>query len=203
MTDYNPNDEPDTQEKADAYINWCAENFVNLSGALEPRTFRKAIRCAAWLLVVAVAQLHLDDDVETDREELLEQLGLYQRLARAIERQQHHFPIERLIVTRSTIDCWEPVGMYADCLLEAAKDAVSALMLIETHPLIDLWDLECPDVWALLDEGAGRLAVINEAKNLSYADYAVRRNESVVAKFTWQRANNLSRGMGGYPLSPN
>jgi hypothetical protein len=76
-------------------------------------------------------------------------------------------------------------------------------MLIETHPLLNLWDVECPDVWALLDHGADVLACINDADELTYADYAIRRNDAVVAQFTWQRANNLSRGMGGYPLSPN
>jgi hypothetical protein len=202
VTDFDPNVEPQTHEQADAYLNWCAENFVRLSMS-EPRTYRNAIRCAAWLLVVATAQFHLDEDVEQDREALLEQIALYSRLARAIERQRDHIPIERLIVSRSTMDCWEPVGAYADHLLCAAKDALAALMLIETHPLLNLWDVECPDVWALLDHGADVLACINDADELTYADYAIRRNDAVVAQFTWQRANNLSRGMGGYPLSPN
>jgi hypothetical protein len=202
MTDFDPNVEPETQEQADAYINWCAENFVRLSRS-KPRTYRKALRCAAWLFVVAVAQLHLDDDVEQDRDALLEQIALYSRLARNIERQRDHVPIERLIVSRATMDCWEPVGEYADCLLLAAKAALSALMLIEMYPLVNLWDMECADVWALLDDGADTLATINAADELSFDDYAVRRDDGVVAQFTWQRANNLSRGMGGYPLSPN
>lgn len=202
MTDFDPNVEPETQAQADAYLNWCAENFVRLSRTA-PRTYRKAVRCAAWLLVVAVAQLHLDDDVEQDRDALLEQIALYSQLARAIERQRDHIPIERLIVCRSTMDCWEPVGNYADRLLCAAKNALSALMLIETYPLVNLWSMECPDVWALLDDGANALAAINEADDLYFDDYAIRRNDEVVAQFTWQRANNISRKTGGYPLSPN
>jgi hypothetical protein len=161
------------------------------------------MRCSAWLLVVACAQLHLDDDIEVNREPLLEQLGMYSKLARAIERQRQHFTVERLIVLRSSLDCWEAVGYWAENLLRAARCAVAALMLFELHPLIDLYELECADVWALLDAAAAELADINSAVDLGFQDYAVQPAEMVTAKFTWQRANNLVRHVGGGPLSPN
>lgn len=202
MTDFDPNTEPETQEQADAYVGWCAESFMRLSQG-ERRTYRSGIRCAHWLLVVSCAMLHLDDDVEHDREALLEQLGMYSKLARTLERQRDHLPIERLIVLRSSLDCWEPVGAYASNLLHAASMATAALILVDLHPLVDLWGLDAPDVWALLIEGANGLAIINQDPDLSYADYAVRRHEGVVAKFTWQRVNNISRRVNAPPISPN
>lgn len=199
---FDPNVEPETREDADAYVAWAAENFMRLSQS-ERRTYRTAVRCAHWLLVVAAAAFHLDDDVEVDRDALLEQLAMYSKLARAIERQRDRLPVEKLIVLRSSLDCWEPVGIWGSQLLAAARTAVSALMLIELHPLVDLWELECPDVWALLEEGAMQLAMINEADELEWQDYAIRPSESVTAKFTWQQVNNLSRRVGGGPLSAN
>ena len=79
MTDFDPNVEPSTQDEANAYVHWCAENFTRLSVS-GPWTYRTALRCAHWLLVVAVAQLHLEGDVD-NREALLEQLaaGVEQR----------------------------------------------------------------------------------------------------------------------------
>ena len=195
MSDFDPNVEPSTQDEADAYINWCAENFMRLSsdGA---RTYRSALRCAHWLLVVAIAQLHLDDGVERDRDALLEQLAAYQRLARVIERQRDHVPAERLILLRSSLDCWEGVGEWSVALLNAAKSAVSALLLIECYPLVDLWSLDAPDAWVLLDDGCQQLADINVAEELSFDDYAIRPDEMVIAKYTWQRANNIARHVG-------
>lgn len=202
VTEFDPNDDPETQEQADAYINWCAENFMRLARAPN-RTYRSAIRCAAWLFVVASAQLHLDEDVTANRDELLEQLAKYQALGRAIERQQVRFPVEQTIVLRASLDCWEPVGEWARCLLTAAKNAVAARLLIELHPLVDLWELQAPDVWSLLDDGTMQLASINAAEELDFADYAIRPNEAVVAKWTWQRVNNIARHAGSEPMSPN
>lgn len=202
MTNFDPNVEPETQEQADEYVGWAAENFMRLSQS-EQRTYRTAVRCAHWLLVVSVAAFHLDEDAEANRDALLEQLALYSKLARMIERQRNRLPVEKLIVLRSSLDCWEPVGTWGTQLLTAARTAVAALILIELHPLIDLWELECPDVWALLDEGAAQLAMINDADELEWPDYAIRPSESVTAKFTWQQVNNLSRRVGGGPLSAN
>lgn len=200
---FDPNDEPETEEQADAYINWCADNFMRLSQGAA-RTNRTAVRCAHWLLVVSVAQLHLDDEVQgDDREALMEQLAMYQQLARALERQRQHFAIERLIALRSSLDCWRPTGDWAGHLLAAAKCAVGALMLIELHLLIDLWELECPDVWAQIQSGGDYLGAINIADDLSFADFAVTRDEGVTSKFTWQRANNIVRHVGMGPLSAN
>lgn len=204
MTPFDPNDPLDSQEQADAYINWCAENFLRLH-ASGRYTYRTGIRAAAWLHVVAVAQLHLDDDVTDDRETLLRQLTVHQNVARLIERQQEKLPIERLLVVRSTFDCWEPVGRYAAHLLNTARCALMAIIIIDLHPLIDLWEVQAPDVWALLDAGAVWLSQINEhASSLEYDDYAVRPNDDVIAKMTWQQVNNLVRHAGlQAPLSPN
>ena len=195
MTDFDPNAEPSTQEEADAYVNWCAQNFMRAS-TNGSHTYRSALRCAHWLLVVAIAQLHLDDDWERDREALLEQLAAYQRLARVIERQRDHVPVERLILLRSSLDCWESVGEWSASLLHAGKNAVSALLLIEMYPLVDLWELPAPDAWALLDEGCQVLADINLADGLDFADYAIRPDDMVIARYTWQRANNIARHVG-------
>lgn len=204
MTDFDPNAEIDSNEAADAYVTWCAENFMRLSEGA-PRTYRTAIRCAQWLLVCSTAQLHVDEEIESEEEEaaLNQQILMYFQLARTLERQRDRIPSERLIVLRSSLDCWEPVGAWAENLLTAAKCAASALLLIDVHPLVELWDVSCPDVWELLSAGRDQLAIINDAPSLDFQDFAVRRNEMVTAKFTWQRANNIVRHVGLPPLSPN
>lgn len=203
MDTFDPNIEPDSQEQMDAYLTWCADNFMRLSQS-ERRTYRTAIRCAAWLLIAATAQLHLDDEVEHDREPLLHQLAAYQQLARAIERQRQHADLTALMTLRASLDCWEPIGACASFLLDAAKAAVAAMLLIEAHPLVDLWDLSAPDAWALIEDGRESLAMINDyAEDLTYSHYAVRRDDQVTAKFTWQRVNNMHRHLGAPPASPN
>lgn len=151
--------------------------------------------------MVSVAQFHLEGAVQVNREALLEQLVDYQRLARALERQRDHIPAERLIVLRSSLDCWEPVGEFAILLLSAAKDAVSSLLLIELYPLVDLWELHAPDAWALLDSGREMLASIQSEPG--FADYAIRPDELVISRYTWQRANNIARHVGVRRLSEN
>jgi hypothetical protein len=203
VTDFDPNVEPESQEQADAYINWCAENFMRLSQG-DVRTYRTATRCAPWLFIVASAQLHLDESVTDNREELLEQLALYQKLGRAMERQRVRLAIENFILLRGSLDCWEPVGVWSESLLIAAKGAISARLLIDAYPLVELWDVRCDDVWSLLEAGREALARINDADELSFADYAVRPDEMVMAKYTWQRAHNIIRGAGLHSdVSPN
>jgi hypothetical protein len=194
MIDFDPNTDPDSQEQVDAYVDWCATNYARLSTG-STRTYRTALRCAQWLFVISVAQIHLDDDVEENREALLTQFVMYFLLARALERQRQHFAVDRLLSTRSTLDCWEATGEWADHLLIAAKCALAALILIELNPLVDLWELSCPEVWALLDVGAASLAEINvvDVDSLTFADFSVQPAEMVLAKFTWQRANNIDR----------
>jgi hypothetical protein len=51
-------------------------------------------------------------------------------------------------------------------------------------------------VWALLDAGCEQLASINLADDLSFDDYAIRPDEMVIARYTWQRANNIARHVG-------
>ena len=196
MADFDPNHELDTQEQADAYLVWCAENFLRLSNS-PARSYRTGIRCAHWLFILATAQMHLDDLHTSNREALLEQLSQYQLLGRALERQRQRFPIEQLIVLRASLDCWEPTGRCAANLLDAAKMAVAAMILTEAHPLIDLWDLHAPDVWALLGKGRILLAMINDLPGeLEFEDFAVRPGESVTAKFTWQKLHHMVRHAG-------
>ncbi len=203
LGDFDPNVDPETQEQADAYLAWCADQFMRASQS-HARTYRTADRCSSWLFVAAVTQLQLDDEVITNREELLDNLQLFQHLGRAIERQRIRPKIERFILLRGALDCWEPVGAYANHLLIAAKSAVAARLLILTYPLVELWDLRCDDVWSLLEAGREALAPINEADALELADYAVKPDEQVMAKYTWQRANNIIRGAGLHSeINPN
>lgn len=200
MSDFDPNHELDTQHQADAYVRWCAENLMRLC-VDDVRTYRTGVRAAAWLLVCATAELHLDETWTRDREALLEQLVAYSQLARALERQREHLSVERLIVLRASLDCWEPAGALADQLLIAARTAVAALILIEVCPLVDLWDVAAHDVWALIEYGWVCLRVVDHPE--TFADYAVRPDERVTARYTWQRANHLTRRIGADPLSPN
>lgn len=208
MINFDPEDDLDTQEQADAYVNWCAEQFVRVSQGGR-YTYRTAVRASAWLFVVSTAQLHLDDEVEDNRYDMLNQLTVNQQIARMVERQRQKLSVERLIVMRGGLDCWEPVGRFAGSLLRAAKCALGARILIEMHPLVDLWSVECPDVWALLNSGAWELAAINRYLEnvgdgqLEVEDYAVRANEDVAAKFTWQKLHNWTRHHGIPPFSAN
>lgn len=201
FADFDPNDALDTQEQADRYLNWCAENFMRLWNGAK-RDYRTASRAAHWLFVIAVAQLHVAEDAD-DHDSLLDQLVKYQQLARALERQSEHFNLERLIATRASLDCWETVGQWAGNLLLAARCAVSSLILIEAHPLIDLWEVEAHDVWGSLDVGCNALTAVNLASELTFEDFAVRRDDDITAKFTWQKANNIVRHVGMGPLSAN
>lgn len=195
MSDYDPNVELESQDDADAYVNWCAEQFVRLATSGN-RSYRTATRCSAWLFVVAIAQLHLDEEVCENRDELLESLSAYVGTARLMERQQVRIPVERLIIMRGSLDCWEAVGEWAAHLLDAAKCALAARLLIDFHPLVDLWEVEAPDAWALLETGMRTLAEINLSDGLTFGDYAVRPSEANVARYTWQRARNLTRNSG-------
>lgn len=208
MSDFDPADELDTQAQADAYVNWCAEQFIRIStGGVY--TYRTATRASAWLFVVSTAQLHLDDEVEHNREDMLHQLTANQHVARMMERQRQKLPVERLIIMRGALDCWEPVGRFSNSLLTAAKCALAARILIEMHPLVDLWSVQCLDVWTLLGCGQYQLQAINAALEfggegqLEVEDYAVRANEDVAAKFTWQQLHNWSRHHGIPPFSAN
>src|SRR5205807_832931 len=95
-------------------------------------------------------------------------------LARDIERQRETVGVRDLIVGRSVMDCWMPVGRFAGNLLNAAKCALSALILTEVHPLVDLWDVQAPDAWGLVLVGVEELQKISlDEGPLEYDDYAV------------------------------
>jgi hypothetical protein len=200
MNAFDPENELKTQADADAYVGWCADQFLRVANG-GTYTYRTAIRASAWLFVCATAQLHLDDEVEEQRDELQQQLAITQKLARQMERQHVKMQIERLVIMRSSLDCWEPVGRFASVLLDGARMGISARLLIELHPLVDLWALECPDVWALLHQAESALEVIEAPLELE--DYAVRPNADVVAKFTWQHLFAWARHKGIPPLSAN
>lgn len=203
---FDPDHEPENIEEAEAYVQWCAdqlERVVN-EGAEGLFTYRRGLRAAHWMLVVACAHLRLDDDyVGDDRDALMHQIDNYADLAVELERQRERYPVERLIVLRASLDCWEPVGRWAHNFLGAAKSAVAALMLVEFHPLIDLWELHAPDVWALIHHGMYALQRVQEDETAGIEDCSIRRDEDATAKFTWQRAMNISKKTGAPPPSMN
>lgn len=209
MTDFDPSKEPETQEDADNYVRWCAENFNRVTSNDETlRTYRSGFRCAAWLLVVSVAQIHLHDDVDQGREILMTNLAGHSKVARRVERQNESVNIRDLVVSRSVLDCWTPEGRFAGRLLDAAKCACAALILQHVHPLENLWDVDAPDVWNLILMGGAALVEINELMaddefELSYDDYAVVPNTSVIDKMNWQKVNQITRHLGGPPMSAN
>lgn len=205
MTDFDPSIEPTTQEQADAYIRWCAENFNRvISSDQTPRTYRSGFRCAAWLMVVACAQIHLHDDVEDNRDVLLNNLAGHSKTARRIERQDPTIEVRDLIVCRSVLDCWAPSGEFAQNLLDAAKCANAALILHFVHPLEDLWDVDAPDMWSLILMGAEKLIEINGHDGpLEYDQYAVTPHAGVIDKMNWQKVNQITRHIGGPPMSAN
>jgi hypothetical protein len=209
MTDFDPGAEPETQEDADNYVRWCAENFNRVVSSDDTlRTYRTGFRCAAWLLVVSVAQLHLHDDVDQHREVMMNNLAGHMKVARRAERQDETLSVRDLIVSRSVLDCWTPEGEYAMNLLDAAKCACAALILQYVHPLEDLWDVDAPDVWSLILMGGQKLGDINEAVaerdyGLSYDDYAVVPNTAIIDKMNWQKVNQITRQLGGPPMSAN
>jgi hypothetical protein len=98
MTDFDPGAEPETQEDADNYVRWCAENFNRVVSSDDTlRTYRTGFRCAAWLLVVSVAQLHLHDDVDQHREIMMNNLAGHMKVARRAERQDETLSVRDLI----------------------------------------------------------------------------------------------------------
>jgi hypothetical protein len=209
VTDFDPSIDPETQDQADAYVRWCAENFDRLVSNDETlRTYRTGFRCAAWLLVVSVAQLHLHDDVDQYREIMMKNLAGHMKVARRTERQDPELGVRDLIICRSVLDCWTPQGDFAMNLLDAAKCACAALILQYVHPLEDLWDVDAPDVWSLILMGGQKLGDINDEMRergveISYDDYAVVPNVSVIDKMNWQKVNQIARHLGGPPMSAN
>lgn len=213
MTDFdpdsfNPEPEAESQEQADHYVRWCAHHFNRVTGDEEtPRTYRTGKRAASWLLVVATAQLHLHDDVDIYRDVYMRNLSGHVTLARRIERQRPDVGLRDLIVGRSVLDCWLPEGRFSVNLLDAAKCAISALVAIEVHPLVDLWDVDAPDIWALIMYGGIELSNIAEEagdEQIEYDDYAVKPHIGVIDKMNWQKVNNIASSIPGTPpLSAN
>lgn len=204
--DFDPDADLDTQEQYDAYVRWCGDQFQRIvEDDSTLQTYRTAIRAAAWLLVVAQAQIHLHDDIEDGRDMLLSQLSKSSQMARCYERQHGHVGLRDLIVGRSVLDCWEPSGQFAMNLLDAARHALSALILYEVQPLNDIFDELAPDMWSLILMGAESLTSISEYDGvIDYDDYAVVPNQRVIAKMNWQKVNAIVSSLpGAPPISPN
>jgi hypothetical protein len=202
---FDPNAELVTQEDHDAYVQWCAAQLLAAADepAVAPRVYATAMRAASWLWVVAQAQIHLDDDVEDQRDGHQQNLAKLFARARLVERAAGDVKFSELLTARIALDCFEPVGQYAHLLLDAARLAIDALELIFIYPPIDKWDLYCPGPWSLIFSGAVMLEEINDEHPLTFADYSVRPSPGMVGKVTWDAANRVAQRAGAPPISPN
>lgn len=201
---FDPDDPLLTKADHDAYVRWCAEQLVAVadeSPDVTPHIYGTAMKAAAWLWVVAQAQMHLDDDVEDQREQHQQNLGGLFTRAREVERAKGDVRFKNLLGARIALDCFQPVGRYGGTLLEAAKLAIEALVLVFVYPPIDKWDLPAPASWALVLCGAVLLEEITEP--LSFSDYSVRPSPGMIGKITWDAANRASFAAGAHFPSPN
>lgn len=201
MTEYDPDTDPETKEQWDAYIQWCADElmlFVHNDDT--PRTYRTAFTCAAKVLVITGSQLRLDESVDEYPARARNLAGLV-TTGRAFERARLNVDLRKAILARAVLDCWRPVGRWAPELLEAAKNAASALIVVMSHPLENPWDIDAPDVWSLVLLGAAAIDRIEVP--VQEADYTVTVDSAVTDLMYFQKANNVSRAVGGGDLSPN
>lgn len=209
MTDFDPDAPLDDKASYDAYVNWCADQFVDcIHGVdrLDAVPHGRTYRAATLLLVRAVAPIGLDDDCDKDREQHLENLAKGARLARDTERGLPHVSIKDWLIGRSVLDCYAPTGRFAGNNLDAAKCALASIILTEAHPLVDLAEVHAPDAWALVLYGYDRLVEITEAESqeaLGPWDFTVMPNSAVIDRMHWQKVNNAAAQMGAPPFSPN
>lgn len=201
MIDFDPETHPESKEEWDAYIQWCAnELMLFVHNPDTPRSYRTAYTCAAKLLVICGAQLRLEPSVADYEVRAINLAGLV-TAGRAFERTLPGACIKKAILARAVLDCWEPVGASAPELLEAAKDAASALLIIMAHPLENPWELDAPDAWSLVLLGVAALERIPTPP--SPFDYTITVNKTVTDLMYFQKASNISRAMGGGDVSPN
>jgi hypothetical protein len=201
MTDYDPETDPEAKEEWDAYVQWCADELMLfVHNPDTPRTYRTAYTCAAKLLVICGAQLRLEESVPDYEVRALNLAGLV-TAGRTFERARPGACIRKAILARAVLDCWEPVGRAAPELLEAAKDAASALLITMAHPLENPWGLDAPDVWSLVLLGVAAIERIESPPQ--EADYMITVNTTVTDLMYFQKASNISRAMGGGDVSPN
>jgi hypothetical protein len=201
MIAYDPEIDPVSKEEWDAYIQWCADELLLfIHNDHTPRSFRTAFTCAAKLLVVAGSQLHLEPSTP-EFEVRSRNLAALVTTGRAFERARPEAIAQRAILARSVLDCWAPVGKSAPDLLEAAKDATSALIIVMSHPLENPWDLDAPDVWSLVLLGFAAIERIPAPPDP--VDYTVTVNTTVTDRMHLQKANGIVRSMGGNDLSSN
>lgn len=201
MIEYDPDVDPQTKEEWDAYIQWCADELMLFVSSDEtPRTYRTGFTCAAKILVITGSQLHLDESAE-DYEVRARNLAGLVTTGRAFERARLTVDVRKAVLTRAVLDCWRPVGRWAPELLEAAKNAAAALLVVMSHPLENPWDLDAPDVWSLVLLAAAAIDRIEVP--VGSDDYTVTVNTAVTDLLYLQKASNISRAMGGGDVSPN
>jgi hypothetical protein len=209
MTDFDP-DAPLTDKASyDAYVNWCADQFVEaMHGVdrIEAVPHGRTYRAATLLLVRAVAPLGLDDECDTDREQHLKNLARLSEVARDTERNKPHVGLRDWIVARGVVDCFRATGRFAGNNLDAAKCALASIILTEAHPLYDLGEVHAPDAWALVLYGYDRLVEITEQAGedvLGPWDFTVMPDQAIIDRMHWQKVNNAAAQMGAPPFSPN
>lgn len=196
---FNPQQPIRTEEDKWAYAAWCHDRLrVSIDNDETIRSYRNAFDAAAKLWVTAAVPLCLHpDEPKVHRANLA---GLWLR-ARCVERMHTHVKVSDVMVARAVVDCFKPVGRWAPWLVEAAKCAIAAVILIHTTVLSEPWELDAPDVWALVLYGDTMLATI--PGDTSHEEFTVRVDQSVVDKMMLQNVNQLSRSIGAPPISPN
>lgn len=201
---FDPEHDPETQEEANRYVRWCGHAYEGLIASTERPTYKEARVAAAMLWVVSVSQLHLDDAITgAPRSPLLGNLARLVEHARGYERGRETNP-HWLSVARGVLDLMDPVGPMAELVLDAAKCAVSATILIAAHPPVeDLWVLPAKDVWVLCATGGFYLDEIPEDPERTYQDFAITFSERTLDAMNWQRAQNITSQAGAPPLSQN
>lgn len=201
MTDFDPEHSPTTKEEWDEYIRWCADELMLFTeNPLTPRTYRTGYSCAGKMLVIVGSQLRLDPTTE-DFDRVMRNLAGLVTTGRCFERAHPHIDHMKAMTARAVLDCWEPVGRSAAELLEAGKCAAAALILTMVHPLENPWEIDAPDVWTLVLMGMTQLDAIEAPA--AEEDYMVTVNTTVTDLMYYQKANGISRSLGGGDLSAN
>lgn len=201
---FDPNHEPQDQDEANRYVQWCAIALQGLISGTEHANYADGRMAAGVLWVAAAAPLHLDEACsEESQPNLLRNLSRLSEHGRMYER---GVPVDphSLTVARGVLGLLEPVGARSALLLNAARCAVAATILIAAQPMEDIWTLAAPDVWALCVMGDAYLNEIAEAEGeLTAEDFAVGFSQVTIDKLNWQRARNIADSAGAPPPSPN
>ncbi len=201
---FDPDHDPETQEEANRYVRWCVLALEGIITTTEAPTYLEAHMAAGVLWVASTAALHLDEAlVDERRPALLSNLARLTEHGRLYERGRS-INARSLTVARGVLGLLEPVGARAGLLLNAARCAVAATILIAAQPMEDIWSLPAPDVWALCVAGDAFLNEIAESPGvLTVEDFAVGFTQSTIDRLNWQRARSITDAAGAPPPSPN